>query len=151
MILTVWLMCWFINLLSSQHYEVYNRVTASCFDSHESSSRLILEPVNFYKAYFLGSQNAYYLKFFSFWTTRVVGSCPPQLEVKATPGQKTIDYYPWTSSLQTKRTVSNKHFGTPKSTLDESSLVLRLAWRWLMSVETCRCNHIVNLVMLCWL
>jgi hypothetical protein len=25
-------------------------------------------------------------------------------------------------------TVSNKHFGTPKSTLDKSSLVLRLVW-----------------------
>jgi hypothetical protein len=44
--------------------------------------------------------------------------CPPQLEVKATPGQKTFE---------TKRTVSNKHFGTPKSTLDKSSLVQRLA------------------------
>jgi hypothetical protein len=26
--------------------------------------RLILEPVNFYQAYILGSQNAYYLQFF---------------------------------------------------------------------------------------
>jgi hypothetical protein len=55
------------------------------------------------------------------------------------------------AAFETKRTVSNKHFGTPKSRLDKGSLVLRLAWRILMWVETCHYNSIVNLVMLCWL
>jgi hypothetical protein len=55
--------------------------------THMSHLQLILELVNFYQAYFLGSQNAYYLQFFF----------------------------------------------------------------WLMWVETCRYNPIVNLVMLCWM
>jgi hypothetical protein len=42
----------------------------------------------------------------------------PQLEVKATPGQKTVHYYQRASILRNTINVSDKHFGTPKSTLD---------------------------------
>jgi hypothetical protein len=58
-------------------------------------------------------------------------SFPLQLEVKATPGRKTIHFYPRVRSLRNKKNC-NMYFGTPESTLDKSSLVLRLARRWVI-------------------
>jgi hypothetical protein len=65
--------CQKVNLQSTQHYKVYSRVRATCFDSHESSSGY-LRTSKLLSSLLFGSQNAYYLQFFLF--QRLQARCP---------------------------------------------------------------------------